>query len=73
MTTKDDQILARFGQKHHFAFADKLEFVFLLELKAALKDGDQAFDLQTIAQIMNKDEAQIYQLLHGLIAKGIIS
>lgn len=49
------------------------EFVFLLELKAALKDGNQAFDLQTIAQIMNKDEAQIYQLLHGLIEKGIIS
>ena len=43
------------------------EFVFLLELKAALKDGNQVFDLQTIAQIMSKDEAQIYQLLHGLI------
>ena len=49
------------------------EFVFLLELKAALKDGNQPFDLQTIAQIMSKDEAQIYQLLHGLIEKGIIS
>lgn len=49
------------------------EFVFLLELKAALKDESQAFDLQTIAQIMSKDEAQIYQLLHGLIEKGIIS
>ena len=49
------------------------EFVFLLELKAALKDGKQAFDLQTIAKIMSKYEAQIYQLLHGLIEKGIIS
>ena len=28
---------------------------------------------KTIAQIMSKDEAQIYQLLHGLIEKGIIS
>lgn len=48
------------------------EFVFLLELKSSL-DKQNNFDLKTIAQIMNKDEAQIYQLLHGLLEKGIVS
>lgn len=49
------------------------EFVFLLELDSSLTNCNQGLDIQSIAKIMGKDEAQIYQLLHGLIEKGIVS
>lgn len=49
------------------------EFVFLLELDASLNSCNQGLDIHSIAKVMDKNEAQTYQLLHGLIEKGIVS
>lgn len=72
---QDDQIvIPKLILKNYYKLGMTAEeFVFLLELDSSLTNCNQGLDIQSIAKIMGKDEAQIYQLLHGLIEKGIVS
>lgn len=81
----DDEIMIKFLKEgtlsiptiilknYHQLGMNETELTLLLQMMIVLKDDNCDFDFEMVAQLMEKDQAEIYKMLHNLIENGIVN